>query len=66
MLMRNRSSGAFELYDNGNNQITNAVSMGQVGTEWSVAGIAADPPGRGSYECPSGAGDGVDGHERGR
>jgi hypothetical protein len=45
MLMRNSNSGAFELYDIGNNQITNAVSMGQVGTEWSVAGMAADPPG---------------------
>ena len=45
MLMRNSNSGAFELYNIGSNQITNAVSMGQVGTEWSVAGMAADPPG---------------------
>ena len=44
MLMRNVNTGAFEVYDIGNNQLTAAASMGQVGTEWQVAGIAADPP----------------------
>jgi hypothetical protein len=45
MLMRNNNTGAFEVYDIVNNQITSAGPMGQVGLEWSVAGIAADPPG---------------------
>ena len=44
MLMRNINTGAFEIYDIGNNQITNAAAMGQVGLAWSVAGIAVDPP----------------------
>ena len=44
MLMRNINTGAFEIYDIGNNQITNATAMGQVGLAWSVAGIAVDPP----------------------
>ena len=41
MLMRNTNTGAFELYDISNNAITAAEPMGQVGLEWSVAGIAA-------------------------
>ena len=45
MLMRNSNTGVFELFDIRNNQITSAAPMGQVGTEWSVAGIAAVPPG---------------------
>ena len=44
MLMRNSNTGAFEIYDITNNQLTTAASMGQVGLEWSVAGIATDPP----------------------
>jgi hypothetical protein len=44
MVMRNSNTGAFEIYDIANNQITNAAPMGQVGLEWSVSGIAADPP----------------------
>jgi hypothetical protein len=39
MLMRNSNTGAFEVYDIGNNQITFATSMGQVGLEWTVAGF---------------------------
>jgi hypothetical protein len=45
MLMRDTNNGAFEVYDISNNQITAAAPMGQVGMEWSVAGVAADPPG---------------------
>jgi hypothetical protein len=44
MLMRNTNTGAFEVYDFSNNQLTTAAPMGQVGLEWSVAGIAADAP----------------------
>ena len=42
MLMRNSNTGAFELYDISNNTITSAEPVGQVGLDWSVAGIAAD------------------------
>jgi hypothetical protein len=38
MLMRNSNSGAFELYDIANNQITSATSLGQVGLEWEFSG----------------------------
>jgi hypothetical protein len=44
MLMRNSTTGAFEVYDISHNAITSAASMGQVGLQWQVAGIAADPP----------------------
>jgi hypothetical protein len=39
MLMRNRNTGAFEIYDISNNAITSAGPMGQVGLEWSVVGF---------------------------
>jgi hypothetical protein len=39
MLMRNGNTGQFEIYDIGNNAITSAAPMGQVGLEWSVAGF---------------------------
>jgi hypothetical protein len=44
MLMRNSNTGAFEVYDISHNAITSAAPIGQVGFEWTVAGIAADPP----------------------
>ena len=66
MLMRNKNTGAFEVYDISNNQITAAASMGQVGTEWQVAGIAADPPGGSPPQRAARAGDGVNGHRRAR
>lgn len=39
MMMRNASTGQFEVYDITNNQITAATAMGQVGLEWQVAGF---------------------------
>ena len=39
MLMRNGSSGQFEIYDISNNQIAFAGPMGQVGAPWVVAGF---------------------------
>jgi hypothetical protein len=39
MLLRN-STGAFEVYDISNNNITNAASLGTVGLNWQVAGFA--------------------------
>jgi hypothetical protein len=44
MLMQNSSTGAFEIFDISHNAITSAASMGQVGLQWQVGGIAADPP----------------------
>ena len=43
MLMRNASTGQFEVYDTTNNQITSAAGMGQVGLEWQVTGSATFP-----------------------
>jgi hypothetical protein len=37
MLLRNSTTGAFEVYDITSNAITSAASMGQVGLEWTVA-----------------------------
>ena len=34
-----QQSGAFEVYDISNNQVTYAAPMGQVGLEWQVAGF---------------------------
>jgi hypothetical protein len=39
--MRNIRSGALELYDISNNQITAAFSLGTIGTNWQFAGIGA-------------------------
>ena len=42
MILRETSgtlAGSFEVYDISNNNITNSAAMGQVGTEWQVAGF---------------------------
>jgi probable HAF family extracellular repeat protein len=43
MLMRNRNTGAFEVFDISNNAVVSSASMGQVGLEWQVAGIPVPP-----------------------
>ncbi|HEU5255042.1 MAG TPA: hypothetical protein VFU28_03575 [Vicinamibacterales bacterium] len=43
-MLRNVNTGAFEVYDIANNQITAAALLGQVGLDWSVGGFAVDPP----------------------
>jgi hypothetical protein len=43
-VLRNVSSGAFEVYDIANNQITGAASLGQVGPNWQPGGFAAAGP----------------------
>jgi hypothetical protein len=40
MIMRNTSTGGFEVYDIANNQITGAAFIGTVGLDWQVAGFA--------------------------
>jgi hypothetical protein len=39
MMLRNSSTGAFQLYDITNNAVTSTVSLGAVGLEWTVAGF---------------------------
>jgi hypothetical protein len=45
-MLRNVNTGAFEVYDIANNQITGAALLGQVGLEWHLGayGLAVDPP----------------------
>jgi hypothetical protein len=44
MIMRNVNTGAFEVYDIANNQLTGAAPLGSVGLDWQLGGFAADPP----------------------
>src|SRR5262249_25470391 len=48
MVLRNTSTGAFEVYDIANNQLAGAALLGSVGLDWSLGGFAADPPTRSS------------------
>ena len=44
LVLRNKNTGAFEVYDIANNQLTGAAPLGAVGTDWQLGGFAADPP----------------------
>ena len=44
LVLRSGSTGAFEVYDIANNQLTGAASLGAVGTDWQLGGFAVDPP----------------------
>lgn len=44
LVLRNVNTGAFEVYDIANNQLTGAASLGQVGLDWQLGGFAVDPP----------------------
>jgi hypothetical protein len=44
MLMRNSTTGAFEVFDISHNTVTSAAAMGQAGLEWQVGGFAAYAP----------------------
>jgi hypothetical protein len=39
MLLRNSSTGGFEVYDISNNNITGAAFLGAVGLDWQVLGF---------------------------
>jgi hypothetical protein len=43
LVLRNVNSGAFEVYDIANKQITGAALLGTVGLDWQFGGFAADP-----------------------
>jgi hypothetical protein len=42
--LSNKNTGAFEVYDIANNQLTGAAPLGTVGLDWQLGGFAADPP----------------------
>ena len=42
--MRNINTGAVEAYDIAGNTLVGAASLGAVGLDWSVGGLAVDPP----------------------
>jgi hypothetical protein len=42
LVLRNVNTGAFQVYDIANNQITGTASLGQVGLEWQLGGFAPD------------------------
>jgi hypothetical protein len=44
LVLRNVNTGAFEIYDIANNQLTGAASLGAVGLDWQFGGLAVDPP----------------------
>jgi len=44
LVLRNVNTGAFEVYDIANNAIIGAGTLGQVGLDWSLGGLAVDPP----------------------
>ena len=41
MVLRNVNTGAFEVYDIANNQITGAAALGSVGLDWQLGGFAS-------------------------
>ena len=44
LVLRNVDTGAFEVYDITNNQITGAALLGAVGLDWQLGGFAASSP----------------------
>jgi hypothetical protein len=44
LVLRNVNTGAFQVYNIANNQLTGSASLGQVGLDWQLGGFAADPP----------------------
>jgi hypothetical protein len=43
-VLRNVNTGAFEVYDIANNQLTGAAPLGAVGSDWQLGGFGVDPP----------------------
>jgi hypothetical protein len=43
-VLRNVNTGAFEVYDIANNQLTGPATLGQVGLGWQLGGFAANSP----------------------
>jgi hypothetical protein len=44
LVLRNVNTGAFEVYNISNNQITGAALLGTVGLDWQLGGLAPSSP----------------------
>src|SRR4029077_15026656 len=44
LVLRNVNTGAFQVYNITNNQITGSASLGTVGLDWELGGFTVDPP----------------------
>jgi hypothetical protein len=42
--LRNVNTGAFQVYNIANNQLTGSASLGAVGLDWQLGGFAANSP----------------------
>jgi hypothetical protein len=42
--LRNVNTGAFQVYNIANNQLTGSASLGAVGLDWQLGGFAANAP----------------------
>jgi hypothetical protein len=42
--LRNVNTGAFQVYNIANNQLTGSASLGLAGLDWQLGGFAGDPP----------------------
>src|SRR6516225_2389579 len=52
MIMRNANTGALQVYDIANNQITGASVLGTVGLDWQFAGVRrCMHPARPTWSC---------------
>jgi hypothetical protein len=51
--LRNVNTGAFQVYNIANNQLTGSAPLGQVGVDWQLGGFA--PTGSGSSGGPLGS-----------
>ena len=44
LVLRNVNTGAFQVYNIANNQLTGSASLGAVGLDWQLGGFAANSP----------------------
>jgi len=44
LVLRNVNTGQFEVYDIAGNTLVGAASLGTVGLDWQLGGLAVDPP----------------------
>jgi hypothetical protein len=44
LVLRNVNTGQFEVYDIAANTLIGAASLGTVGLDWQLGGLAVDPP----------------------
>src|SRR5262249_61201675 len=44
LVLRNANAGAFQVYNIAFNSLNGSASLGVVGLDWSLGGLAVDPP----------------------